>query len=193
MSQQMQQDPADMLSAWGRHWGWVLTFGVLTLIAGIATVAWPGRTILVIAVLFGLQLFVHGIFRLVLAFTSAAEGHRALYAILGILSILVGILVMRHTFQTVKIFALILGAYWVVSGVIDFLAGIFAKDAPNRGWTIFMGLLGFAAGVVVLVQPEISLGVLAWVLGVWLIMFGVMEIFASFALKKLAVAAPAPA
>ena len=58
----------------------------------VLTVAWPGRTVLVVAVLFGVQLFVSGIFRLVMAFTDAGEGHRVAYALIGIFSFLVGIL-----------------------------------------------------------------------------------------------------
>ena len=88
--------------------------------------------------------------------------------------------------------ALILGIFWVIVGVMDFFAGIFLKGMPRRGWTIFTGVLGFIAGVIVLVQPAISLVTLAWVLGIWLIVYGAMEIVASFGLRKaVTVAAPA--
>ena len=33
-------------------------------------------------------------------------------------------------------------------------------------------------------QPAISLVTLAWVLGIWLIVYGTMEIIASFGLRK---------
>jgi uncharacterized membrane protein HdeD (DUF308 family) len=45
------QEPADMFARLGRHWGWVFTYGVLTLIAAIAVLVWPGETLLVLAVL----------------------------------------------------------------------------------------------------------------------------------------------
>ena len=183
--QEMTADPADTLVAIGRSWGWVLAFGIITLLVGILTVAWPGRTVLVVAVLFGIQLFVAGIFRLVMAFTDKGEGHRVAYALIGIFSILVGILCLRHLFQTVAALALILGIVWVIVGVMDFFAGVFIKGMPQRGWTIFMGVLGFVAGLVVLMQPAISLVTLAWVLGIWLIVYGTMEIIASFGLRKV--------
>lgn len=182
---QRRSDPADMMTTLGRSWGWILSFGVITLIAGIMTVSWPGRTILVVAVLFGLQLLITGIFRLVMAFTAEAEGHRVAYTLIGLLSILVGILCLRHTFQTVAVLALILGVFWVITGVMDFFGGIFGKDMPRRGWTIFEGILAFVAGLVVLFQPTISIVTLAWVLGIWLIVFGAMEILASFGMRKM--------
>ncbi len=48
---------------------------------------------------------------------------------------------------------------------MDFSTGVFVKDMPRRGWTIFEGVLAFVAGLVVLFQPAISLVTLAWVLG----------------------------
>ena len=152
-----QSDPIDMMSVLGRSWGWILFFGIMTLIAGILTVAWPGRTVLVIAVLFGLQLFISGIFRLVIAFTDEGAGHRVAYTLIGIFSIIVGILCLRHIFQTVAALALILGIFWVISGIMDFFTGVFVRDMPRRGWVIFTGILGFIAGLIVLFQPAISL------------------------------------
>jgi uncharacterized membrane protein HdeD (DUF308 family) len=80
---------------------------------------------------------------------------------------------------------LIVGIFWVVSGVMDFFTGIFVRDMPRRGWVIFQGILGFIAGNIVLLQPAISLVTLAWVLGNWLIAYGAMEIVASFGVKKV--------
>jgi uncharacterized membrane protein HdeD (DUF308 family) len=65
MNDGQQADAADVLASIGRHWGWIMAFGVLTLLASIAVLAWPGRTLVVIAVLFGVQLIVTGIFRFV--------------------------------------------------------------------------------------------------------------------------------
>ena len=41
------QEPADMIGRLGRHWGWVLAYGILTLLAGVLVLAWPGETLLV--------------------------------------------------------------------------------------------------------------------------------------------------
>ena len=153
--------------------------------AGILTVAWPSRTVLVVAVLFGIQRFVSGLFRLVIAFTDEGAGHRVAYSLIGVFSILVGILCLRHLFQTVAALALILGIFWVITGIMDFFVGVFVKDMPRCGWTIVIGILGFVAGLVVLFQPAISLATLAWVLGIWLIVYGAMEIVASFSVRKL--------
>jgi hypothetical protein len=43
-------DGADMLARAGRHWGWMMAFGIISLLAGVAVLVWPGRTLIVVAV-----------------------------------------------------------------------------------------------------------------------------------------------
>jgi uncharacterized membrane protein HdeD (DUF308 family) len=49
-----------------------------------------------------------------------------------------------------------------------------------------MGLLAFAAGVVTLVVPHITLATLAVIMGIWLIIYGLLEIALSLQLRRLA-------
>lgn len=186
MDSQRRDDAADMLAGVGRHWGWVLTFGIITLLAGLLTLAWPGRTIVVVAVLFGIQLIVAGIFRFVTALAADEEsgGTRALLALLGVLSFIVGLYAVRHVLITIAALALLLGIFWIVNGAVETFTALSHKHMQGRGWTIVMGLLSVAAGVVVLVYPAISLAVLAVVLGFWLLVYGIMEIVLAFRLRS---------
>jgi uncharacterized membrane protein HdeD (DUF308 family) len=52
-----------------------------------------------------------------------------------------------------------------------------------------MGVLSVLAGIVVLAYPGLSLYGLAIILGVWLLIFGVMEMVAAFRLRSVAHAA----
>src|SRR6478752_1580616 len=96
------QQPADMIARLGRKWGWVLAYGIITLAAGVAVLVWPSETLLVIAVLFGIQLIVSGIFRFVaaLAIDDLSGGTRVLLALLAVLSIIVGLWAVRHVSLT---------------------------------------------------------------------------------------------
>ena len=191
MDRQRSVDAADILAGVGRHWGWVLTFGIVTVLAGLFTLVWPGRTIVVVAVLFGIQLVVAGIFRFVAAFASDDEsgGTRVLLALLGVLSFIVGLYALRHILITVAALALLLGIFWIVNGAVEVFTALSHRGMQGRGWTIFMGLLSVVAGVVVLVYPGISLATLAIVLGFWLLVFGIMEIVLAFRLRSVGLAA----
>jgi uncharacterized membrane protein HdeD (DUF308 family) len=181
------QPAADMLTHLGRHWGWILAYGIITLAAGIVALAWPGVTLLVLAVLFGIQLIVAGLFRFVAAFASTdlTSGTRVLLAMLGVLSIIIGLWAVRHVLLTLLALVVLLGIFWVVNGAIEIFTALSHREMPERGWTAFMGILSVIAGIIVLAYPGISLVALAVILGIWLVVFGVMEIVAAFRIRSV--------
>ena len=191
METQQADDARDVLGKVGESWGWVLAFSILTLILGVMVMAWPHATVKLVAFLFGLQLLIGGIFALVRAFTNSGEGSRVLLAVLGVLGILVGIFVLRHLFQTVVILVVLLGVYWVIHGIIEFFVAVDHKGAPGRGVSIFMGILSFIAGVIVLSWPAPTLLVLVWVLGIWLVVYGLIGIVGAFMVRRAVKAARA--
>jgi uncharacterized membrane protein HdeD (DUF308 family) len=181
------RQPDEMFGRLGRHWGWVLGYGVLTLLAGIAVIIWPGETLLVVAVLFGIQLIFSGVFRLVASLSMGevvGVGTRVLYALLGILSIIIGLWAIRHVVLTLLALVVFLGIYWIVSGVIDIFTAISERGMPDRGWTAVVGILSILAGLIVLAVPGLSLVSLAVILGIWLLIFGLMEITTAFRLRR---------
>src|ERR1700761_1646642 len=182
------RDPADMLAQLGRHWGWLLGYGILTLLAGVFVLAWPGETLLVAAVLFGVQLIVSGVFRLVGAFASddVAGGTRVLLALLGVLSVIIGLWAVRHVLLTLLALTVFLGIFWVVNGVIDIFTALSHREMRTRGHSALSGLLSVIAGLIVLSFPGLALLGLAAVLGVWLILFGALEISAAVRLRGAA-------
>lgn len=188
MADNTRSDAADVAARVGRHWGWLMTFGVVTLLAGVAILAWPGPTVLVLALLFGAQLVVAGVFRFgaALASDDLSGGTRVMYALLGVLSVIVGLYALRHVLISVVALALLLGIYWIVNGSIEIFAALSQPGMPGRGWAAFMGVLSVVAGLIALVFPAISLLALAVVLGVWLVVFGAMEMVSGFRLLRAA-------
>ena len=178
---------AGMLARLGRHWGWVLAYGLITVLAGIAALAWPGETLLVVAVLFGIQLIVSGLFRFVTAFASddRTGGTRVLLALLGVLSVIIGLWAVRHALLTLLALVVLLGIFWVVNGSIEIFTALSHQGMPDRGWTALMGMLSVVAGIIVLAVPGLTLVGLAVILGVWLLIFGIMEITAAFRLRQI--------
>jgi uncharacterized membrane protein HdeD (DUF308 family) len=64
-----------------RHlWKSVLALGVLTLVLGVAVLIWPGDSIVVASVVFGVYLLVSGIAQVIAAFTLGMSlGSRVLF------------------------------------------------------------------------------------------------------------------
>jgi len=178
----------DILRIVGKSWGWVLFFGIVTLILGILVVLRPKDTIYAFAILLGIWLFLAGLFRIVMAIAEHDDsgGERWLMAILGLLSVIIGILFLHRTEETVTTLAFLIGLFWVIGGIIEFFTAYTDHGASARGWRIAMGVLAFAAGVVTLVVPHLTLATLAVIMGIWLIIYGVLEIALSLQLRHLA-------
>ena len=62
MAAHTRSDPADLLDRVGRHWGWVLAFGIVTVLV------YPAPSLLVLALVLGIWLLVFGIMEIVAAF-----------------------------------------------------------------------------------------------------------------------------
>lgn len=178
-------DAADMMASVGRHWGWILSFGVITFLTGILVLIWPGRTLIVVAVLFGIQLIVTGIFRFGAAFAADETGPtRVLLALVGVFSLIVGLYALRHVFLTLLALGLLLGIFWVISGVIELFNALQHRTMGSRGWTALMGVLSIVAGLILLAYPGLSLLTLAILLSVWLLVLGLMEITLALRLRS---------
>lgn len=175
----------DLMSAIGRNWWVLLLAGIVSLAVGLVALVWPGKTVLVVAIVFAIWLIVSGIFSLVRGFAQGLTGGmRALFIITGILSLVLGIFAIRGEFQELYILALFIGIGFLFRGFASLFLGLENKE--GRGVNIFFGIVMLIGGVVVLVWPGISLITLTWVVGIWLIIIGIYEIIASFSVKRLA-------
>jgi uncharacterized membrane protein HdeD (DUF308 family) len=177
----------DVLRMLGRSWGWVLFFGLVTLALGVVVALRPEGTIYFFAFVLGIWLFIAGLFRIVVAIADDEDtaGTRWLIAILGILSVIIGILFLRHTDETLVTLAFLIGLFWVVGGLIEFFTAYGDRGSETRWFRVVMGLLAVGAGLVTLVWPNITLLALAVVVGVWLILYGLFQLMLAFRLRRL--------
>ncbi|MBV1941863.1 HdeD family acid-resistance protein [Streptomyces sp. BV286] len=167
--------PADVLTRLGRSWTWILVSALVTLVPGVLLLVWPDGTLHVVAVLIGLYLLTTGAFRFVSVFAHKEHGERLPGLFAAVLFVLAGVLCLRNPLQTIAALSLIVGAVWLVSGLLTLYTAITAKDLPHRGVVLTVALLGIVAGIVVLALPSESARALTRLLGLWLVLLGLAE------------------
>jgi uncharacterized membrane protein HdeD (DUF308 family) len=98
----------------------------------------------------------------------------------GILAILFGVLAFAWPGLTALILVTIWGVYALFDGVFGIIAGIKGK------WTslVLLGVLSIAAGLVAILRPGLAAISLLWVLAIWIIVAGSMQIAAAIRLRK---------
>jgi uncharacterized membrane protein HdeD (DUF308 family) len=161
---------------WAQAWQVIMLVAVVTFAIGLILLVWPKATLIVVAALLGVALLVSGLFRLIHGFTAqdATGGMRAAYVIIGLLATLAGFYCLRHLDVTVVLLAFIVGVFWTLHGIVDLSVAATSGPGTGRGLRAVTGVLSLAAGLIVMFWPKISLSVLLWVMGIWLLAYGVM-------------------
>ena len=168
-----------------KTWQTILVTGLLAVVLGIIVLVWPGPSLLVAGILFGIYMVVSGIFQLIAAFTHLpSTSFRVLSFISGVLSLIIGIFCFRDDLTSIVLLGLWIGISWLFRGVAVLFAALSESGVPGRGWQIFYGIISALAGVVLIVWPISSLSTLVWVVGIFLIIIGVMEVITAFGVRK---------
>jgi uncharacterized membrane protein HdeD (DUF308 family) len=166
-------------------WQLLLFTGVAAVALGVIVLAWPGKTLLVAGVLFGIYLVVSGIGYVFAAFgTHAGAAMRVLTFITGVISLVLGFFCFRDKFEAVTLLALWIGISWVFRGMTLLATALSLDHLPGRGWQIFSGLLIVIGGGVLIIYPLDSIAVLTLVAGCWLIAIGIGDVITAFQVRS---------
>ncbi|MHA7652288.1 HdeD family acid-resistance protein [Mycobacterium sp. ML4] len=166
-------------------WKTTLISGVLSLVVGAVIVAWPGMSVLVAAIAFGVYLLITGAAQVAFAFAlHVSAGSRILLFISGAASLILAVLAFRHFGNAVLLLAIWIGVGFIFRGVATTVSALSDPALPGRGWQIFIGVISLLAGIVVMASPFESIITLALVVGIWCIVIGVFEVVSSFGIRK---------
>ncbi|MFF2809584.1 HdeD family acid-resistance protein [Streptomyces sp. NPDC058000] len=165
-------------------WQALITIGLASIALGVVVLAWPGKTLHVVGVAFGIYLLVSGVFQLAAAFGAHVPGHlRALHFVAGAVSVLLGLVCFRGTLQSILLLALWIGFGWLMRGIMITAAAGSSPAMPTRGWQLFLGIITLLAGIVLIVSPFGSIAVLTLVVGIMAIVLGAVEVFHAIQLR----------
>jgi uncharacterized membrane protein HdeD (DUF308 family) len=85
--------------------------------------------------------------------------------------------------QTLVLTTVLVGAWWIVRGVIDVVTAA-TDSGAYRAWSVVSGLISVIAGIYVMVNPGISLLVFIRVTALWMIISGAALVIAAFMLRR---------
>jgi uncharacterized membrane protein HdeD (DUF308 family) len=117
---------------------------------------------------------------------DAAEGLERIWWLLladGVLSLIIGFLVLSWRQQTLHVLAIFLGIWLCVIGVLQLISGI--RALSTRWPYALMGLVALGAGVATLAWPHITLYVLATILGWTLMLWGIFDVIGAFLRREV--------
>lgn len=167
--------------------GAVVAIGVVSVVLGVIVLVWPKATLLVVAIVFGLQLIAAGAVRIAVTRELPADPGwvRPVSIALGVLTIIAGIICLFRPGTSLVVIAILIAAGWIAEGVAALAHGFASgRSAGARVFLLVFGAISIIAGIVVAVWPGETLVILTRVGGILLIVLGVAELVTVFVARR---------
>ncbi len=165
-----------------RLWWVVLIMGVLWIMYGWIVLTFTFKTVLAVAVFFGVALIVAGVSEFFLA--SQVDGWKWLWILIGVISIGAGIIALVWPSETFLVLAAIVGWYLMFRGVFDIVTAFLIKDTNDLWWlSLVVGVAEILIGFWAVGYEGRSIAVLVIWVGAYALAKGITDIFLAFRLR----------
>ena len=184
-----------VVAALGRAWWLVLLRGIAAILFGLLAWAWPGATLITLALFWGAYVLVDGIAALWSWWHARARGNAMWQVILiGVLGIAAGIFTFLSPGITALALLLLIAVWAVANGVFQIAAAIrLRKEIDNEWLLILSGVLSVAFGVLMILFPGAGAMAVLWLIGAFAVAYGVLLVLFAFKLRRLPAVKPAAA
>jgi len=168
------------------NWWSLVIRGVVALIVGIVAFVWPGITLAALVILFGAYALIDGVVSFIGAWKASRAHERwgvlVLEGIAGIVASAVAIL-----WPNVTAFALVvmMAAWALVTGVFEIAAAIRLRKHIAGEWLLALsGVASILFGFLILTFPLAGALAIAYMVGIYALLFGVLLIALGFRLRS---------
>jgi len=140
-------------------------FGVITILAGIASILAPLATGVSIVVAVGLFVTAAGILRMIWAFSAGTFGGGILAFAIGVLTLLCGLSLVSNPIFAFGFLTVLLSIYLLADGISEIAAAFQLGGQSGRLWMILGGVVSILLAGMMWQQYPLSGG---WAIGVFL-------------------------
>ncbi|HEY7318771.1 MAG TPA: HdeD family acid-resistance protein [Candidatus Binatia bacterium] len=179
---------APILANLARAWYWIVLRGLFAVLFGIFAFIWPGITLAVLVLVWGVYAIADGVMALIAAYTMHEEGKpMGSLIVVGILGIAAGVVTFLWPGMTALVLLLFIASWAVLMGVFEIAAAVRLRKHIENEWLLGLsGVVSIIFGVLMFLQPGAGALAVVWLIGSFAIFFGILLIALGFRLKGLA-------
>jgi uncharacterized membrane protein HdeD (DUF308 family) len=168
-----------------QNWWAIALRGVFAIIFGIIALLMPGAAMLALVLLFAAYLLVDGTFAIIAAVRAARRQERWGWLIFeGLVDLVTGGIAAVWPLITIVAFALLMGAWAIVTGAL-LLGASYRLNIPHGRWLMALaGAISVIWGVLLIIWPLIGALVLTWWMAAYALIFGVAMLVLAFRLRS---------
>jgi uncharacterized membrane protein HdeD (DUF308 family) len=175
-----------VLRGLSRNWWIFVVRGVAAVVFGILALVWPGVTVAVLVILFGIYALADGIASLMSAWRHRGDPlHRGHHVAEGVVALLIGIIALVWPDVTALALVILIAIWALLTGVVEIAAAIRLRKVITNEW--FLGLAGAISvitGIILFAYPGAGALAIAIVFGIYALVFGAVLIALGVRLRK---------
>ena len=161
---------------------------LLLLVLGILLVFESELTIKTISYVIGAVLVAAGTFALVRYFNNNKKGFDTteLDILYGIVTIVLGILVIANPHAIASIIPIVLGIAIIISSAIKIQYAFDLKKSENDMWktTMVIAIIGTICGIVLLFNPFEGAVMIMRIVGIFILIYAILDLISTYIIKK---------
>ena len=170
-----------------RHWWAVALRGVLAILFGLVALFWPRLTVEVLVIFFGAFALVGGMFEVVVALGDrGVHGRWEVLLVEGLAGVAIGLITFFWPGITALVLLFLIAMWAIVTGILEITVAAWVYKAMGNEWMLLLG--GIASvffGVLLALLPGVSLLALTWLVGIYAIVFGVLQLAMAVQWRRL--------
>lgn len=176
-----------MVTGFARHWWMVALRGVIAVLFGVAALVWPRLALEALVLLFGAFALLDGVMAIIVAIQSRdIFVHWWVWLLEGLAGLAVGVAAFIWPGLTERALLYLIAAWAIITGMFEVIAAIGLRDIIERGWLLVLdGVLSVILGVLLAIRPGAGALALAWLIGLYAILAGLLLLVLAFQLRSL--------
>jgi len=165
-----------------KMWSAVAWRGLFAIILGLLALFVPGITLAALVLLFAVYALLDGIFAMV-AWWRTQLGF---FLVEGVINIAAGIFVLFWPSIAITIFVFLMAVWALLTGIVEIFAAMTLRKAVAKEmFLLFSGIISIVFAVLLFSSPALGAVALVFVMGLYLICFGIMLLALGFKLRRL--------
>jgi len=175
-----------MIEAIKSGWWLLLLRGLLAVAVGIIAFMQPANTLAALVIVLGAYFFVTGVVAITAAWGGVAGSRWWELLFEGILAVVVALLIWSWPATSTEAFVYFVAAWFIVSGIIQIVAGVRLRDVIDNEWLYILGgIISVAFGVWVFRSPSQGTVATAYIFGIYFVLYGIVQLVLAYKLKSL--------
>lgn len=176
-----------MLEKFSRNWWMFALRGMAAIIFGVVAFAQPAQALQALVLVFGAYALVDGIFAIFAGIAARGYFERWWAVLLeGMAGVAIGLLTFFWPAITALILVYFIAAWALITGIFEIVAAIQLRRVITGEWMLILGgLLSILFGILLFVFPAVGAVSVIWMIGIYAITFGILEIIFAYRLHNL--------